>query len=113
MPTTARRALCSVDNLHRQSLEWIRDEHVAEARFSDFATRTFCRACRAPMTMVYEAAPDEAGIVATTMDEAKSSGAIPRVERHVHERDRPSWYTISDSGAQYEGLPGDMKHVKT
>jgi hypothetical protein len=59
--------------------------------------------------MTYNAAPDEVGIVAASIDEGKSSGAIPHVERHIYVSQRPSWYKISDTAVQHEGLPDDMK----
>jgi hypothetical protein len=63
--------------------------------------------------MTYKASPDEIGIVATSIDETKSSGKLPGVERHIYVGDRPSWYTIGDEAVQHEGLPEDMsKYVK-
>ncbi|OAA35544.1 Mss4-like protein [Metarhizium rileyi] len=97
-------------NISLRNLQWIRDQDLVEMQFSEFATRTVCGVCRAPITMTYKAFPEEIGIVATSIDEVKSSGHIPRVKRHIYVGERPSWYQICDDGVQYDGLPEDMQN---
>jgi len=59
--------------------------------------------------MTYKTAPDEVSIAAVSIDEEKSSGVIPQVERHIYVSQRPSWYKILDMAEQHEGVPTDTK----
>lgn len=95
-------------NVSRQSLQWIGKDNLAEMRFSSCAMRTFCLGCHCPVTMTYDADPDDVGIVASIIDEANSSACIPKVEQHIFTKECPSWYKIAARGAQYEGMPERM-----
>ncbi|KAF9884501.1 hypothetical protein FE257_001688 [Aspergillus nanangensis] len=92
-------------NINRNDLVWTRTEGLLDLRLSNVATRTVCRSCHAPITMVYNAAPDEPGIVAASIDEEKSTAAIPEVKSHIYVNEKPSWYKITDNAPQHLGPP--------
>lgn len=95
-------------NVGRQSLQWIGKDNLTEVRISSCAMRTFCLGCHCPVTMTYDAEPDDVGIVASIIDEANSSASIPQVEQHIFTKERPTWYNIAERGAQCEGMPERM-----
>lgn len=97
-------------NVAAQDLEWVNYEGLVELAVSDLATRGFCRNCHSPVTMVYKAVPDEIGIAASSVDERRSKCALPKVQRHIFVAEKPSWFDIAGTEAQFEGLPDDMKH---
>lgn len=96
-------------NIARTHLEWVKDDGLVTLSLSDVATRTFCRDCHSPITMVYKAVPEKIGISASSIDEGRSAGSLPNVKRHIFVAERPSWYVIMDSATQFERLPDDMK----
>jgi hypothetical protein len=67
---------------------------ITKLRLSKAATRTFCASCHSPLTMVYNAVPDEVGLVATTIDEKLSAAPVPKVEQHIYLAQKPGWYDI-------------------
>ena len=67
---------------------------IQKSQLSKAATRTFCGSCNSPLTMVYNAVPDEVGLVATTIDEKLSTAPVPRVEQHIYVKQKPGWYDI-------------------
>lgn len=68
---------------------------IEKLQLSKAATRTFCASCHSPLTMVYNAVPDEVALVATTIDEELSAAPVPRVEQHIYLGQKPGWYDIA------------------
>lgn len=96
-------------NLKRKDLQWTRKEALLSIAFSNAATRTVCRTCSAPITMVYNATPDEVGIVAASIDEELSTAPIPAVECHIYVDQKPDWYKILDDAPQHPGPTPDIQ----
>lgn len=96
-------------NVLRDDLQWLKRDGLVEVSLSNMATRTFCKYCHAPITMVYHAVPDEVGVAMSCIDEIESDAPLEKVRRHIFVRDNPQWYEILDSGEQLEGFPDDMK----
>lgn len=59
--------------------------------------------------MVYNATPDEIGIVAASIDEELSTAPIPEVERHIYVDQKPRWYKILDDAPQHPGPTPDIQ----
>ncbi|KAL3457257.1 Mss4-like protein [Aspergillus heterothallicus] len=97
-------------NVNREHLEWLSKDGLVELSLSEYATRTVCGSCHAPITMVYHAKPDEIGLVAVTIKEEESTMEVPQVEGHIFVRRKPKWFTIGDSAPQDMGIPERMKH---
>lgn len=114
-------------NVRREDLQWFErsapdsewkklahsDETPAinKLRLSKAATRTFCASCHSPLTMVYNAEPDEVGLVATTIDEKLSAEPVPKVEQHIYVAQKPGWYDISaeDGAKVYDGPTDSLR----
>ncbi|KAE8386041.1 Mss4-like protein [Aspergillus alliaceus] len=97
-------------NVKREHLQWLKSDDLVELKLSDYATRTVCGSCHAPISMVYHGKPDEVGLVAVTINEEESTMAVPEVDGHIFVRRKPRWYKISDDAPQEMGLPERMKH---
>ena len=59
--------------------------------------------------MIYDATPDEVGIVAGSIDERLSTAAIPEVQQHIFVGEKPGWYKISDNAEQFLGPSNDIR----
>jgi hypothetical protein len=61
--------------------------------------------------MVYNAEPDEVGLVATTIDEKLSAEPVPKVEQHIYVAQKPGWYDISaeDGAKVYDGPTDSLR----
>lgn len=53
--------------------------------------------------MVYNAEPDEIGVVAASINEKLSAAPVPRVKKHIYVSQKPSWYDIYDDKPQFPG----------
>ncbi|OJJ02082.1 hypothetical protein ASPVEDRAFT_83602 [Aspergillus versicolor CBS 583.65] len=96
-------------NIKSEHFHWIEKTSLVELRLTDFATRTVCSSCHAPLTMVYDKRPQETGICAVTVKE----GAVPELECHIFVETKPEWYRILDDKPQDMGVPEDMKQYLT
>lgn len=96
-------------NVQSEHFHWVENAAVVELRLTDFATRTVCSSCHAPLTMVYDKRPQETGIVAVTVNEEESKVPVPELECHIFVETKPKWYSIMDDAPQDLGVPEDMK----
>lgn len=112
-------------NVRREDLEWFErivpdsewkklansDESpaITKLRLSKAATRTFCASCHSPLTMVYDAVPEEVALVATTIDDKSSAAPVPKVEQHIYIAQKPGWHDIpvEERVKMYDG-PTDL-----
>lgn len=84
----------------RDDFQFTESEGLDDMRLTNIATRTVCQFCHSAMTMVYDAAPEEIGIVGGTIDESSSTAAVPEVQDHIFVGEKPQWYRILDDARQ-------------
>ncbi|KAF1831201.1 S-adenosyl-L-methionine-dependent methyltransferase [Decorospora gaudefroyi] len=73
-------------------------------RLTEFAERTFCTGCGAPLTMTYPPFRGEIAMVMGTVDlESMRCEWTPKVERHIFLNEKAPWVVVPDDGAERWG----------
>ena len=82
-------------------------------RLSDFAERSYCSRCGAPITMIYAFEPQEISLTLSSVDLNSMKCEPPTLKQHIFLQEKAPWFVLADDGAERWGTCEDAHVFKS
>ncbi|KAJ8111784.1 hypothetical protein OPT61_g5700 [Boeremia exigua] len=86
----------------QSALTFVEESAHKTIKLSDFAERSFCSGCGAPITMIY-AFDDVTYLTMSSLDLESLTCELPTVKQHIFLREKAPWLTLAEDGAERWG----------
>lgn len=82
-------------------------------KLSDVAERSFCSKCGSPITMTYSFDENEVSLTMSSVDLGSLKCESPTVKKHIFLREKASWLTLAEDGAERWGTSEDAHLIQS